>query len=99
MEHSEEATSRGTVTIVTSSGCHLCELAKDVVNSVAGDHRLSVRIVDLMSPEGTRLATTHRMPFPPLILVNGQLHGHGRVSEKKLRRFVESNRPSIRTER
>jgi len=77
------------VTIVTSSGCHMCEMAKDVVNAIALDHQLRIRIVDLTSPEGTRLARLHRMPFPPMILIDGHLHGHGRVSEKKLRRYFE----------
>ena len=77
------------VTIVTSSGCHLCETAKDTVSAVAQDHELRIRIVDLTSQEGRQLAQLHRMPFPPMILIDGQVHAHGRLSEKKLRRFLE----------
>ncbi len=77
------------VTLVTSSGCHLCEMAKDVLAAVARDHPLTVEEVDLASDSGQRLARTHRMPFPPMVLIDGHVHAHGRVSEKKLRRFLE----------
>ncbi len=82
------------VSIVTASGCHLCEMAKDVVAEVGLDHNLEVRLIDLMSEEGKALARVHRMPFPPLVMIDGQVFGHGRLSAKKLRRFLqESYRP------
>lgn len=90
MDQPQQREAPGTITIVTSSGCPLCEMAKELVDVVARDHQLSVRIVDLVSPAGTRLARLHRMPFPPLVLIDGQLHGHGRVSERKLRRHLAS---------
>ncbi len=77
-----------TVTLVTSPGCHMCEMAKDVINAVALEIPLSVKVVELISPEGEALAASHRMPFPPLILINGQHHTHGRISEKKFRRAL-----------
>ncbi len=74
--------------MVTSPGCHLCELAKDTIAAIGVDQPLEVRIVDLMSPEGTELARTYRMSFPPLVLIDGELHGFGRISEKKFRRAL-----------
>jgi len=63
-------------------------MARDVINAVSMETPLSVEVVELTSPEGEALATSHRMPFPPLILINGQRHTHGRISEKKLRRAL-----------
>lgn len=77
-----------TVTLVTSPGCHLCEMARDVINAVSMETPLSVEVVELTSPEGEALATSHRMPFPPLVLINGHRHSHGRISEKKFRRAL-----------
>ncbi len=89
MGQTKHEVSPRSVAIITSSGCHLCEMAKEVVAAVGLDHELSVRIVDLASPEGQRLAKLHQMPFAPMVLIDGQLHAHGRVSEKKLRRYLQ----------
>jgi hypothetical protein len=85
-EHDASARS---VIVVTSSGCHLCELAREVVAGMADEFALEVTVVELRSPEGQRLASSHRMPFPPLVLIDGVAHGHGRISEKRLRRTLE----------
>jgi len=77
-----------TITLVTSPGCHMCEMAKDMIASVALEIPLSLSVVDLTSPDGEALAAAHRMPFPPLVLINGQHHAHGRISEKKFRRAL-----------
>ncbi len=63
-------------------------MAKDTIVAVAVDHPLELRVLDLMSPVGAELARIHRMPFPPLILIDGKLHGFGRISEKKFRRAL-----------
>jgi len=39
--------------------------------------------------DDTIAAVGHRTPFPSLVLINGQVHGHGRLSERKFRREVE----------
>jgi len=77
-----------TITLVTSAGCHMCEMAKDMIASVALETPLNLSVVDLTSPDGEALAASHRMPFPPLVLINGQHHAHGRISEKKFRRAL-----------
>jgi len=78
------------ITLVTNTGCHLCEMAKDVIADASSEYPLNVRIIDLASPEGQDLARVHRMPFPPLILIDGKVHGHGRISAKKLRKALDS---------
>jgi hypothetical protein len=83
------------VILVTSSGCHLCETAKDMLAKVARDHPLTIEVIDLASEHGQCLARTHRMPFPPMVLIDGHVHAHGRVSEKRLRRFLEAAPSSV----
>jgi hypothetical protein len=78
------------ITLLTSSGCHLCEMAKDVIHDATADYELTITIVDLASPEGQNIATLHRMPFPPLILIDGKVHANGRLSAKKFRRSLDA---------
>jgi len=77
------------ITLVTSPGCHMCEMAKDLISAIALERPLTLSVVELTSAEGEALASAHRMPFPPLMLINGVRHGHGRISEKKLRRALD----------
>lgn len=73
-------------------------MAKEVVGTVALEHDLRVEIVDLNSGEGRRLALLHRMPFPPMVLIDGTVHGHGRISEKRLRRDLALESPAATEE-
>ena len=41
--------------------------------------------VDLDSPAGRAALARWRVPFPPIVLVDGSLFGYGRISERKLR--------------
>lgn len=74
------------MTLVTSAACILCEQARAVLDRVAADHSLRIRAVDLASEEGSALARRHRVPFPPIVLLDGDLHAYGRLSERRLRR-------------
>lgn len=49
---------------------------------------MTVRRVELASEEGMKIARTHRVPFPPILLIDGQYFGHGRLSERKLERAL-----------
>jgi len=64
-------------------------MAKDVIASVAVETPLRLETVELASPDGAEIAKLHRMAFPPLILINGQPHAHGRISEKKFRHALD----------
>ncbi|MBT8192344.1 MAG: glutaredoxin [Acidimicrobiia bacterium] len=77
------------ILIVTSPACHLCEQAKDVLERLSGDYPLTWREVDMASPEGSDIVRSSRAPFPPMIVVGGQLYGYGRLSEKKLRKDLD----------
>lgn len=77
------------VLIVTSTACHLCERAKDILTRLTTEYRLRWREVDITSPEGSGIARESRAPFPPVIVVEGSIYGHGRLSEKKLRKDLD----------
>lgn len=76
------------VTLLTQEDCHLCEHAKQVLARVAGDVPLRVEELRLDTDEGRDLATRHGVLFAPGILVDGNMFGYGRLSERKLRRHL-----------
>ena len=75
-----------TVTLLTQPSCSMCDFAKHVLTRVGMDYPLEIREIPLGSPDGRALATEHGVLFAPGILVDGELFGYGRLSEKKLRR-------------
>ncbi len=75
--------------VLTSRACHLCEDALRALAELSSEFPLSIREVDLASPEGARILERHRPPMPPAVLVNGSLFSSGRLPRKKLRRFLE----------
>lgn len=77
-----------TVTLLTDSGCGLCDHAKDVLARVNQEYPLTVREIALPSEEGRRLARDAGVMFPPGVIIDGQLFAHGRLSEKNLRRHL-----------
>ena len=77
------------VLVVTSPACHLCALATDVLERLSDEFPLVTRQVDMESPEGDSIVRASRAPFPPMIVIDGEFYGYGRLSEKKLRKDLE----------
>ena len=77
------------VTVVTSHACHLCEDALAVLEEVSRTGPMEVRTVDMASEEGRAIVRRHRAPMPPVVLVDGELLGWGRLSRGKLRRRLD----------
>jgi glutaredoxin len=78
------------VTLLTKPACPLCDQAKQTLDRLAQDFDLAVELVALDSEQGRALATAAGMPFPPGVLIDGQPFSYGRLSERKLRRALES---------
>ena len=76
------------VLLVTAEGCHFCDDALGILDQLAQSTPLAVRIVPLDSDEGRSLAVRYRVPFPPILLIDGTLFGHGRISRRKLFRLL-----------
>ena len=72
------------VVMVTSTGCHFCREADRLLDKLQQTFLLSIERIDLTSVEGAAIARRWRIPFPPVLLIEGEYHGHGRISERKL---------------
>jgi glutaredoxin len=73
------------VVLYTSPGCHYCGDAREVLARVGSEVRLQVTEVDLDSVPGQAALARWRVPFPPILILDGTLFGYGRISERKLR--------------
>jgi len=76
------------VELITSPGCHYCEYAREVLERVGAEVPLQVTEVDLDSPAGQAALARWRVPFPPIVVMEGALFGYGRISERKLRQAL-----------
>lgn len=77
------------VTLVTAPGCHFCEDAAQLLEEFRQSARLVIREVGLTSEEGRELAIRYRVPFPPILVIDGVYFGHGRISRRKLERRLD----------
>ena len=76
------------VVYVTTDRCHFCERGRAVLADLADRHPLRIREVELASPEGFTIASRWQVPYPPIVLVDEELAGYGRLSERSLDRFL-----------
>lgn len=77
------------VVVLTSPACHLCEDALEALATLAPEFDLSVREIDIASPDGRSLAERFRPPLTPAVIVDGALFSSGRLPRRKLRRYLE----------
>lgn len=84
------ATSRFDARLVTSAGCHYCGHARELLDRLRAEFPMDVTEVDLASPEGAAAQRRWRAPYPPLLLIDGEFLGYGRISERKLRKMLGS---------
>lgn len=85
------------ITLVTAESCHFCEDAKALLDELSATYPMTVTLVDMMSDEGRELVVAHRMPFPPLLLIDGTMFGYGRISARKLDKHLASRASSLET--
>ena len=78
------------IVLVTSSGCHFCEDAKEALEDLGQEFPLVVRVVDAASPEGWALVARHQPALMPLVLLDGERFSIGLFPKKKLRRVLEA---------
>ncbi len=83
----EQGTDRATdrVVVYARVGCHLCEVARDVVAQVAADAGVAWREVDVdADPE----LTARYGELVPAVTVDGVLVDHWRIDPVRLRRAL-----------
>lgn len=86
------------VTLLTQQSCGLCEQAKDTLTRLSAEYDLDVCAVSLDSQDGRELGMRHGVLFAPGILLEDALFSYGRLSERKLRRELDSrSRPGARS--
>lgn len=76
------------VTLVTAPGCHFCDGAQEVLADLGHRFPLSIDLVPLNSDAGRDLVVRYRVPYPPIVLVNGTFFGYGRISRRRLERHL-----------
>jgi glutaredoxin len=77
------------VPLLTQEQCGFCTQAKEILDRLAVEYRLSISMLDLGLPEGEALAVRNGILFPPGIFLDGEPFSYGRPSERKLRREIE----------
>lgn len=73
------------ITLITKPDCHLCTLARDVIDRVARDLGVSWEeksLPDIPSPDPMWWEQI------PVTLIDGEIHDYWRVSERRLREAV-----------
>ncbi|HYR63024.1 MAG TPA: glutaredoxin family protein [Actinomycetota bacterium] len=79
------------VTLLTKPDCGFCDQAQQTLDRLGREFDLTVEVVPLESEAGRALAAGSGMAFPPGVLLDGQPFSYGRLSERKLRRVLESS--------
>ena len=74
-----------TLTLISKPDCHLCDVAREVVETVLADlPEDSVEVEELSIADDPALYAQWWEKIP-VVLLDGELHGHWRVSPDRLR--------------
>lgn len=74
-----------TVTLIGKPDCHLCDVAREVVETVVAElPEDSVDVEELSIADDPSLYAQWWEKIP-VVLIDGELHGHWRVSPNRLR--------------
>ncbi len=75
------------LTLFTKPGCHLCEEAKTVVDSViqgfASDHDAEVSLTEVNILEDPQLIEKYAEEIP-VLQINGETHAYWRIDSERL---------------
>ena len=78
-----------TVTLIGKPDCHLCDVAREVVETVVAElPEDAVDVEELSIADDPSLYATWWEKIP-VVLIDGELHGHWRVSPERLRAALE----------
>jgi len=74
-----------TLTIITKPDCHLCDVAREIVDAVVADFpedRVEVAEASILDDPALYEQWWEKIP---VVLIDGRLHAHWRVSPDRLR--------------
>ena len=81
-----------TVTLIGKPDCHLCDVAREVVETVVAElPEDAVDVQELSIADDPSLYATWWEKIP-VVLIDGELHGHWRVSPDRLRAALATAR-------
>jgi long-chain acyl-CoA synthetase len=80
-------TNRHAVTLITRVGCHLCEVASEVLTRLAGELGFAYAETDVDADADAALLAEYG-DHVPVILIDGREHGYWRVEEDRFRRAI-----------
>ena len=72
------------VTLVSKPGCHLCDAARDVVNSVVGELEGVASVTEVSILDDPELFAKYVEEIP-VVLIDGRVHNIWRVDPARLR--------------
>jgi len=86
------------ITLLTQEDCRLCDQAKNVLERIRAEYRLTITQLDLRSEQGKALAVEATVMFAPGVLLDGNPFSFGRLSERKLRKAL-AEKPQMTQDR
>jgi hypothetical protein len=74
-----------TITLIGKPDCHLCDVAREVVETVVAEFDDDAVLVEELSIAEDPALYAQWWEKIPVVLIDGRLHGHWRVSPERLR--------------
>lgn len=79
------------LTLLTSIGCVKCAQTKEILKKIAPDFpELSIKEVDMTTPEGRELISKYVIMSSPGIIINNKLFSMGGTTEQELRNKLQT---------
>jgi glutaredoxin len=75
------------VTVYSRSGCHLCEIAIDRLNSVIDDYKFTLNVVLIDNNSELEKEFGEQVP---VILINNKIHDYWRVDLERFTTAIKS---------
>jgi hypothetical protein len=81
-----------TLTLIGKPDCHLCDVAREVVETVVAELPEDAVEVEELSIADDPSLYAQWWEKIPVVLIDGELHGHWRVSPDRLRAALDAAR-------
>lgn len=81
-----------TITLIGKPECHLCDVAREVVETVVAELPEDAVDIDELSIADDPALYAQWWEKIPVVLIDGELHGHWRVSPDRLRAALAAAR-------